>query len=229
MKILLIDNYDSFTFNLYQALGELDEPPRVVRNDQITLEQVRAFEPERIVLSPGPGHPANPAYFGIGLEIIRQLGSRIPILGVCLGHQGIIQAFGGRICRAPQPMHGKTSNIWHGQSGLFQGLPVPFEAMRYHSLVGDPEALPACLYATAWTADGVLMGVQHRSFPIHGVQFHPESIGTPVGKQLLANFLSARVWERSRALPRPALPESAVERESPPIQPASPTSPRCGR
>jgi anthranilate synthase/aminodeoxychorismate synthase-like glutamine amidotransferase len=189
MKTVILDNYDSFTFNLYQLLGELDERPLVFRNDRITLGRLRALRPDRIVLSPGPGHPGNEAYFGICKAVILELGPRVPILGVCLGHQGIIAAFGGRVVRAAQPMHGKTSLILHDGAGLLRDLPSPFEAMRYHSLVGDPATLPPCLQITAWTADGVLMAVEHRALPIHGVQFHPESIGTPVGKHLLHNFL----------------------------------------
>jgi anthranilate synthase component 2 len=189
MKTILLDNYDSFTFNLYQYLGELDEPPLVFRNDRITLEQLQALNPERLVLSPGPGNPEDPAYFGVCKEVILQLGPRVPLLGVCLGHQGIIHAFGGCVVRAPQPMHGKTSRVYHDGRGILRGLPQPFEAMRYHSLAGDPDTLPECLEVTAWTADGVLMAVQHRDYPIDGVQFHPESIGTPFGKQLLSNFL----------------------------------------
>jgi anthranilate synthase component 2 len=189
MKTVILDNYDSFTYNLYQYLAELDERPLVFRNDQITLAGLRALRPDRIVLSPGPGNPKNEAYFGVCRQAILELGPRVPVLGVCLGHQGIIHAFGGRVVRAGQPMHGKASRILHAGVGVLRGLPRPFEAMRYHSLVGDPAALPACLEATAWTADGVLMGVRHRSYPVHGVQFHPESIGTPSGKQLLWNFL----------------------------------------
>jgi anthranilate synthase component 2 len=190
MKILLLDNYDSFTYNLFQYLGELDEPPLVFRNDRITLTAIRELAPDRIVISPGPGNPENDNYFGVCKSVILELGPRIPVLGVCLGHQGIIHAFGGKIIRAAQPMHGKTSSILHDQKGLFRGLPSPFEAMRYHSLVGDPALLPSCLQATAWTEDGVLMAVRHRSYPIYGVQFHPESIGTGEGKRLLANFLT---------------------------------------
>jgi anthranilate synthase/aminodeoxychorismate synthase-like glutamine amidotransferase len=204
MKIVLLDNYDSFTFNLYQYLAELGGQPMVFRNDRISLAKLRRLGPERLVISPGPGSPEDPAYFGICRQVILQLGPRIPLLGVCLGHQGIIHAFGGRIVRAPTPMHGKTSDIYHNGVGILRGLPAPFEAMRYHSLVGDPESLPACLTATAWTADGVLMAVQHRRWPIYGVQFHPESIGTPAGKQLLRNFLAREAVSPSlRAGPRP--------------------------
>jgi anthranilate synthase component 2 len=189
MKTVLLDNYDSFTFNLYQYLGELDERPLVFRNDRITLAGLDALRPERIVLSPGPGNPENPAYFGVCREAILYLGPTVPVLGVCLGHQGIIHAFGGRVVRAPEAVHGKTSQIYHDGAGILRGIPRPFEAMRYHSLVGDAASLPGCLEATAWTGDGVLMAVQHQTFPIYGVQFHPESIGTPAGKQLLRNFL----------------------------------------
>jgi anthranilate synthase component 2 len=189
MKTILLDNYDSFTFNLAQYLGELDERPLVYRNDKITIEELQVLRPDRVVLSPGPGSPEDAAYFGVCKQVILRLGPRIPVLGVCLGHQGIIHAFGGRIIRAPRPMHGKSSQIYHTGVGVLCGLPQPFEGMRYHSLVGDPACLPSCLEATAWTADGVLMAVRHRAFPIFGVQFHPESIGTPCGKRLLATFL----------------------------------------
>jgi anthranilate synthase/aminodeoxychorismate synthase-like glutamine amidotransferase len=206
MKTVLLDNYDSFTFNLYQYLAELGGRPVVFRNDRITPGELRALRPTRIVISPGPGRPEDPAYFGVCRQVIRELGPRIPILGVCLGHQGIIHAFGGRIVRAHVPMHGKTSPIYHNAAGILRGLPVPFEAMRYHSLVGDPATLPKCLTATAWTAEGVLMAVQHRRWPIYGVQFHPESIGTPAGKQVLSNFLARETVQgvSSRRLQGPA-------------------------
>jgi len=189
MKTVILDNYDSFTFNLYQLLGELDERPLVFRNDQISVRELEALGPDRVVLSPGPGSPEKDEYFGICKEVILRLGPTVPILGVCLGHQGIVHAFGGRVIRAPAPMHGKTSMIFHPGSAILRGLPRPFQAMRYHSLVGEASTLPRCLVPTAWTADGVLMAVQHRSYPIYGVQFHPESVGTPCGKQLLRNFL----------------------------------------
>jgi anthranilate synthase component 2 len=189
MKTVILDNYDSFTFNLYQLVGELDEPPLVFRNDRIGLADLEALRPDRIVLSPGPGSPEKAAYFGICTEVIVRLGPAIPILGVCLGHQGVIHAFGGKIVRARQPMHGKTSMVFHTGTGILRGLPQPLLAMRYHSLVGERDSLPDCLEVSAWTPDGTVMAVQHRTYPIFGVQFHPESIGTPSGKQLLRNFL----------------------------------------
>jgi anthranilate synthase component 2 len=195
MRVVLLDNYDSFTFNLYQYLGELGAQPQVFRNDQITLEQLVQLQPGRVIISPGPGSPLDPAYFGVCGRVIRELDRRIPLLGVCLGHQGIFHAFGGRIVRAPQAMHGKTSRVTHDGLGVFAGLPPSIEVMRYHSLTGDPQSVPPCLQVTATTADGVIMGVRHRSYPIEGIQFHPESIGTPLGKQLLRNFLAGGVPE----------------------------------
>lgn len=189
MKTLIIDNYDSFTFNLYQYVGELDEAPLVYRNDQITLEQVRALRPDRIIISPGPGNPENDAYFGVCRQVILQLGPEVPLLGVCLGHQGICAAFGGRVVRAPYVMHGKTSVIDHDNSELYSGISTPFEVMRYHSLVADPSTFPDSLVITSRTEDGIIMGLRHRSYPIYGVQFHPESIGTVPGRRLIENFL----------------------------------------
>lgn len=189
MKTIILDNYDSFTFNLYQYVGELDERPMVFRNDRITLEELRQLAPHRVIISPGPGNPEDPAYFGICQRVILELGPSTPILGVCLGHQGIVHAFGGRVVRAPEVMHGKTSYVFHNDESVFFGLPRAFEAMRYHSLVGEPETLPKCLEVTARTWDSVIMGVRHREYPIHGVQFHPESIGTAVGRQVLQNFI----------------------------------------
>lgn len=189
MRTVILDNYDSFTFNLYQYIGELDERPLVFRNDQISFEDLVTLRPDRIVLSPGPGSPEDPAYFGICKRVILELGRDVPLLGVCLGHQGIIHAFGGHIGRARQVMHGKTSTIVNDGKGVFIGLPRSIEVMRYHSLAGDPDTLPNCLEITATTADGVIMGVRHRSYPIEGIQFHPESIGTPAGKTILMNFL----------------------------------------
>jgi anthranilate synthase component 2 len=217
MKTVLLDNYDSFTFNLYQYLAELDERPLVFRNDRVTPAELEALRPDRVVLSPGPGHPENEAYFGVCRQAILRLGPHTPVLGVCLGHQGIIHTFGGRVVRAGRAVHGKTSRIFHAGAGILRGLPRPFEAMRYHSLVGDPAALPACLAATAWAADGVLMAVQHRTYPIYGVQFHPESIGTPAGKQLLANFLAP---EAARTGSGGGLVE--VPGPAPPVVPAGP-------
>ena len=183
--ILLIDNYDSFTFNIAQYLGELGAPPTVRRNDEITLGEIEALHPSHIVISPGPGRPEDA---GISVEVIRRFGPATPMLGVCLGHQGIGIAFGGSVVRAPQLMHGKVSSVRHDGRGVFKGVSQPFVAGRYHSLiVADP--LPAELEASARTEDGTLMGVRHREFPIHGVQFHPESVLTGEGKQLLRNFL----------------------------------------
>ncbi|ACL25612.1 anthranilate synthase component II [Chloroflexus aggregans] len=187
MNVLLIDNYDSFTYNLYQYLCELGATVDVVRNDQITVAEVAARQPDRIVISPGP---CTPAEAGISVDVIRELGSSIPILGVCLGHQAIGAAYGGAVVRAPLVMHGKLSPIYHNGQGVFAGLPSPFMATRYHSLIVRREDLPAELEITAWTEDGLIMGMRHRSFPVEGVQFHPESIMTEGGKQMLANFLA---------------------------------------
>ncbi len=183
--LLLIDNYDSFTWNLAQYLGELGATPVVKRNDELTLEDIAAMHPERIVISPGPGRPEDA---GISVEVIRRFGPTMPLLGVCLGHQGIGIAFGGQVVRAPQLMHGKTSSVLHDGKGLFRGVSQPFVAGRYHSLViADP--LPGDLEPAARTEDGTLMGVRHRTMPIHGVQFHPESVLTGEGRQMLKNFL----------------------------------------
>jgi anthranilate synthase component 2 len=187
--LLMIDNYDSFTYNLVQYFGELGETVRVFRNDRISVEEIEALRPDRIVISPGP---CTPAEAGVSVEVIRRLGGRIPILGVCLGHQAIGAAYGGRIVRARQLMHGKTSLIYHEGKGVFRDLPSPFEATRYHSLVIERESLPACLEITAWTEDGEIMGVRHKTLPVEGVQFHPESILTRHGHALLANFLKAQ-------------------------------------
>jgi len=194
MKTLLVDNYDSFTHNLYQLVGALDAPPIVARNDKLTLEEVVALAPDRVILSPGPGSPEDPLYFGVGMAIIRALGPRVPILGVCLGHQGIALAYGGALKRAAAPMHGKTSLIHHDGDALFAGVPSPFEAMRYHSLIADPSAFPACLRIIARTDDGTIMALRHIEHPVIGVQFHPESIGTPDGRQIVANFLGSPTW-----------------------------------
>jgi anthranilate synthase/aminodeoxychorismate synthase-like glutamine amidotransferase len=183
--VLLIDNYDSFTWNLAQYLGELGATPRVRRNDEISVADIEAMAPERIVISPGPGRPEDA---GITVDVIRQVGPRIPLLGVCLGHQGIGVAFGGSVVRARRLMHGKVSTVNHDARGVFRGVSQPFTAGRYHSLVvADP--LPDVLEAAARTEDGTIMGVRHRVFPIHGVQFHPESVLTAEGRQLLRNFL----------------------------------------
>lgn len=188
-RVLVIDNYDSFTYNLCQYLGELGARLTVYRNDERTVEAVREEQPDRIVISPGPGTPENA---GISVPLIRELAGSIPILGVCLGHQAIGAAFGGTIRRAEQLMHGKTSMIHHRGAGLLAHLENPFEATRYHSLVVDKADLPDCLEITAWTDDGVVMGLQHRTFDVFGVQFHPESIMTGEGKKLLENFLCWR-------------------------------------
>jgi anthranilate synthase/aminodeoxychorismate synthase-like glutamine amidotransferase len=183
--ILLLDNYDSFTYNLAQYLGELGAPPMVKRNDEITLDEIAELRPERIVISPGPGRPEDA---GITVALIKRFGPLLPILGVCLGHQGIGIAFGGEVVRAQQLMHGKTSSVQHDGRGVFRGVSQPFTAGRYHSLV-VAEPLPGSLDAAARTDDGTLMGVRHRTFPVHGVQFHPESVLTGEGKQVLRNFL----------------------------------------
>jgi anthranilate synthase component 2 len=185
--ILLIDNYDSFTFNLVHYLGELGATCDVRRNDTLTPEQALALKPEAIVISPGP---CSPNQAGICLDLIRQAAGRVPLLGVCLGHQAIGQAFGGDVIRAPAPMHGKVSPMFHDGTGVFADLPSPFNATRYHSLTVDPATLPACLIANAHTADGVIMGLRHATLPIHGVQFHPESIASEHGHALLRNFLT---------------------------------------
>jgi anthranilate synthase component 2 len=184
---LLIDNYDSFTYNLYHYLGELGIELSVQRNDAITVGEALAMMPQGIVISPGP---CDPDRAGICLDLIREAARQIPILGVCLGHQAIGQAFGGNVVRAPKPMHGKMSTISHTGTGLFAGMPSPFQATRYHSLMVAPTTLPSCLEPTAHSEDGVIQGIQHRSLPIYGVQFHPESIATEHGRQLLANFLT---------------------------------------
>jgi anthranilate synthase component 2 len=184
--VFLIDNYDSFTYNLYQYLCELGASVTVLRNDAVSVDKVRALAPDFIVISPGPGVPRDA---GISVELIRALGPTTPILGVCLGHQAIAEAFGGVVTRAPELMHGKASNIFHDGSGVLAGLPSPFSAIRYHSLAAAPEAVPDCLEVTARTSSGVIMALRHREYPVHGVQFHPESILTEHGKELLRNFL----------------------------------------
>ncbi len=188
--LLMIDNYDSFTYNLVQYLGELGEDVRVFRNDKITIREIEEMSPDRIVISPGP---CTPMEAGISIEVIRHFAGKVPILGVCLGHQSIGAAFGGEIIRAPRLMHGKTSMIYHDGRTIFDGLPNPFEATRYHSLVIKRETLPECLEITAWTDQGEIMGVRHREFIVEGVQFHPESILTRGGKDLLRNFLRLRM------------------------------------
>ena len=185
MKVLLLDNYDSFTYNLAQYLGELGHAPVVRRNDEITIGEVEAMQPDRIVISPGPGRPEDA---GITVEVIRRLGTSVPVLGVCLGHQGIGYAFGGDVVRAPVLMHGKVSSIQHDGRGVFAGVSQPFVAGRYHSLiVADPP--PDALEITARTDEGIIMGLRHREWPVHGVQFHPESVLTGEGMKILRNFL----------------------------------------
>lgn len=186
----MIDNYDSFTYNLVQYLGELGEDLRVYRNDKITLEEIERLSPDRIVISPGP---CTPKEAGISIDLIKKFSGRIPILGVCLGHQAIGAAFGGEVVRADRPMHGKTSMIYHDRRTIFSGLPNPFEATRYHSLIIKRETLPHSLEITAETKEGEIMGVRHKEFIVEGVQFHPESILTKVGKDLLRNFLKLGV------------------------------------
>jgi len=186
-RVLIIDNYDSFTFNLYQYIGELGAQPRVVRNDALSADEALAQESERIVVSPGP---CTPNEAGISVELIRKAAGRVPVLGVCLGHQALGQAFGGKVVRAERLMHGKTSEIYHDGRTIFAGLSSPFTATRYHSLIVDRGSLPGCLEVSAWTDDGIVMGLRHKQFPVEGVQFHPESILTSAGKQLLRNFLA---------------------------------------
>ena len=187
--IFVVDNYDSFTFNLVQYLGELGASLVVRRNDEVTVREIRALGPERILVSPGP---CTPKEAGISVELIQQMAGQVPILGVCLGHQSIGEAFGGKVIRAPALMHGKTSLVKHDGRSIFAGLEQDFVATRYHSLIIERESLPEELEISAWTDDGVIMGVRHRSLPVEGVQFHPESILTSCGKQLLANFLRQR-------------------------------------
>ncbi len=188
--LLMIDNYDSFTYNLVQYFGELGQAVVVRRNDKISLAEITEMKPQHIVISPGPGEPQEA---GLSEEIIRNFGPAVPVLGVCLGHQAIGEVFGGTVERAPELMHGKTSPIQHDREGLFTGLPQGFKATRYHSLVVRRSDLPSDLYVTAWTESGLVMGLQHRRYPIFGVQFHPESILTEHGKALLTNFLKVRV------------------------------------
>jgi len=190
LKVLVIDNYDSFVYNLVQYIEELGGETIVYRNDQLTSRQVMKLKPDRIVISPGPGTPEKARYFGVCSAILRQLSCKVPTLGVCLGHQGIIYTFGGRIVRAKRLMHGKTSLIKHDGEGVFKGVKNPFQATRYHSLVGDRTSIPSCLKITAQSLDdGEIMGIRHVTYPIQGVQFHPESILTRDGKLLIKNFL----------------------------------------
>ena len=184
--LLLIDNYDSFTYNLFQYLSELGQQVAVVRNDKITIEEIERMNPERIVISPGP---STPLQAGISNDVIRHFGPRLPILGVCLGHQCIGYSYGAIVRQAGAIMHGKSSAIYHSNQGVFAGLPSPFSAIRYHSLMVQRDGLPDCLEITAWTEDGTIMGLRHHQHPVEGIQFHPESFMTEVGKDLLKNFL----------------------------------------
>jgi len=184
--ILMLDNYDSFTYNLVQYLGALGQKIEVYRNDKITLSKIKKLKPKRIVISPGPGRPENA---GISCQLIKEFAGKIPILGVCLGHQAVAYAYGGRIVAAKKLMHGKTSLIYHNKKEIFGGIPNPFEATRYHSLVVEKKSLPQCLEVTAWTKDGEIMGLKHKKYPLWGVQFHPESILTKAGMHILSNFL----------------------------------------
>jgi anthranilate synthase/aminodeoxychorismate synthase-like glutamine amidotransferase len=188
--LLVIDNYDSFTYNLVQYLGELGQQVRVVRNDEVSVEDIERILPEYIIISPGP---CTPNEAGISLDVIRHLAGRIPILGVCLGHQAIGQAFGGKVIRAQEVVHGRTSRVFHDDKGIFAGLPNPFEATRYHSLIVERGSLPDCLEITAKTWDEEIMGLRHKSLPVEGVQFHPESFLTTVGKDILKNFIAMQV------------------------------------
>jgi len=192
--LLMIDNYDSFTYNLVQYLGELGEDVMVVRNDEITLDAVQQLNPAGVVISPGP---CTPDEAGISVDLINQFSGKVPILGVCLGHQSIGQVFGGKIVRAGKIMHGKTSPIFHDGKGVFQGMPNPFIATRYHSLVIERSSIPDCLEISAWTEDGEIMGVRHRVLPVEGVQFHPESVLSEHGHQLLGNFLQGNAIRKS--------------------------------
>ncbi len=192
--LLMIDNYDSFTYNLVQYLGELGEDVMVVRNDEITLDAVQQLNPAGVVISPGP---CTPDEAGISVDLINQFSGKVPILGVCLGHQSIGQAFGGKIVRAGKIMHGKTSPVFHDGKGVFQGMPNPFIATRYHSLVIERSSIPDCLEISAWTEDGEIMGVRHRTLPVEGVQFHPESVLSEHGHQLLSNFLQGNAIRKT--------------------------------
>ena len=193
MKVLVIDNYDSFVYNLVQYIGELGAETIVHRNDQITLNQVKELKPDRIVISPGPGTPEDTRYFGICKEILQNVSPKVPTLGVCLGHQGIIYSFGGKVVSAKKLMHGKTSKIKHDGNGIYKGVNNPFTATRYHSLAGEKPSIPVCLKVTAEAMDdGEIMGVRHAEYPIEGVQFHPESILCEDGKLIIKNFLDGK-------------------------------------
>lgn len=197
MRVLIIDNYDSFTFNLYQYIGEILSERKekftldVVRNDEITLAEIKKRKYDKIIISPGPGDPRDKKYFGVCADVLTKLGVNTPVLGVCLGMQGIAYYFGGDVVRAQKPMHGKTSAIEHDGKGVFQGLPANIEVMRYHSLIAEKATLPECLSITAVSRDtGEVMGLRHKKYPIEGIQFHPESFATEGGKQMLANFIN---------------------------------------
>jgi anthranilate synthase/aminodeoxychorismate synthase-like glutamine amidotransferase len=190
MRVFLVDNYDSFTFNLYQALAELGASTRVERNDAVSVEEIRDWKPSHVVLSPGPGHPKHRRDFGVCSEVIASMACDTPTLGVCLGHQGIVHHLGGRIVNAPEIVHGKLCRIRHNGNGLFAGLDRELEVMRYHSLVAEADSLPDCLEITATTADQLVMAVRHHAWPLVGLQFHPESFATPCGNSLLRNFLA---------------------------------------
>ncbi|HSQ53592.1 MAG TPA: aminodeoxychorismate/anthranilate synthase component II [Acidobacteriota bacterium] len=193
MKVLVIDNYDSFVYNLVQYIGELGGEPIVYRNDQIDLEQAMRLDPQRIVISPGPGTPEDPHYFGVCSAILQKMSYKIPTLGVCLGSQGIVSVFGGKVVRANRLMHGKTSIIKHDGKGVFEGVKNPFTGTRYHSLVGEKSSIPSCIEVSAESSDdGEVMGVRHRTYPITGLQFHPESILCEDGKKIIKNFLDGR-------------------------------------
>lgn len=188
--IVVIDNYDSFTFNLVQYLGELGYDPPVFRNDRIDLDKLRKLDPTGLVISPGPGTPSEPAYFGLSLKVLQRLSPTVPTLGVCLGHQGIAVAFGGKVTRAETLYHGKTTEVHHSEKGVFDGIPNPLRGARYHSLIIDPKSVPSELVVTARGPEQEIMGIKHESYPIYGVQFHPESILTEHGKAVLGNFLN---------------------------------------
>jgi len=193
VKVLVIDNYDSFVYNLVQYIGELGAETIVYRNDQVTLKQIKELKPDRIVISPGPGTPEDARYFGVCTEILQHVSREVPTLGVCLGHQGIIYAFGGKVVAAKRLMHGKTSKIKHDGKGIFRGVHNPFTATRYHSLTGEKYSIPSCLEITAESIDdGEVMGIRHTEYPIEGVQFHPESILCEDGKLIIKNFLEGR-------------------------------------
>ncbi len=194
--ILILDNYDSFTYNLYQLIGELEKDIMVKRNDEITIEEIRQIQPDKIIISPGPGNPLNKRDFGICMDVINEFKGKIPILGVCLGHQGIFAAFGGKITRS-EPIHGKLSKISHTDDGIFKGVENSLLATRYHSLICDEESIPDCIEITAKTDDGIIMGIKHVDSPVFGLQFHPESIGTAQGVKIIKNFLEVEKTEFS--------------------------------